>query len=75
MTNPFDEAADAAEGAERCFVVLRNDEHQFSLWPAHLDVPAGWAVVYAAADRQSCLDHIERRWTDMRPRGLAEATP
>lgn len=66
MTNPFDDT-------DGRFVVLLNDANQYSLWPAHLDVPPGWAVVHETADRQSCVDHIERNWTDMRPRGLAEA--
>ena len=35
MTNPFED--DTAE-----FLVLINDEGQYSLWPAHLDVPLGW---------------------------------
>ena len=64
MSNPFD----SAEGP---FVVLRNHEAQYSLWPATLQVPAGWDVVLEETTREACLAHIEERWTDLRPAGLA----
>lgn len=68
-TNPFDD--DNGQ-----FYVLVNDEEQYSLWPTFADVPKGWRVVHGAdgqAGRQSCLDHIEEHWTDMRPRSLRDA--
>ncbi len=65
MVNPFDD-----EKGE--FVVLINDEGQYSLWPTFKDVPAGWTTVGPRGARQSCLDYIEEHWTDMRPRSLAE---
>ncbi|MCP2339293.1 MbtH family protein [Actinomadura rupiterrae] len=65
-TNPFD-----AEDGE--FYVLVNDEDQHSLWPTFASVPDGWRVAYGGADRAACLEHIERNWTDMRPRSLREA--
>ncbi|MCV7102228.1 MbtH family protein [Mycobacterium palustre] len=64
--NPFDDDAGT-------FVVLVNDEDQHSLWPAFVDVPAGWRVVYGEAGREACLDYVEQHWTDMRPRSLREA--
>ncbi len=66
MTNPFDDS-------DGRFLVLRNDEHQYSLWPSSVDVPAGWQVVHGHDTRDSCLAYVERYWTDMRPRSLAEA--
>ncbi|MFB7241708.1 MbtH family protein [Streptomyces populi] len=63
MSNPFDEA-------DRPTLVLVNDESQYSLWPAHLAVPAGWRIAFGAAARQECVDHIDRHWTDMRPRSV-----
>ena len=66
MTNPFDDA-------DGTFLVLVNDEGQHSLWPAFADVPAGWKVVLEETDRQTCLDYIERHWTDLRPPSLREA--
>jgi glycopeptidolipid biosynthesis protein len=61
--NPFDD-----ESAN--FLVLVNEEEQHSLWPAFADVPAGWRVVLADADRAACLDYVERHWSDIRPRSL-----
>lgn len=63
--NPFDD--DKAS-----FFVLVNDEEQHSLWPAFVDVPAGWRVVFGAADRAACLDNIEQNWPDIRPKSLRE---
>jgi MbtH protein len=65
MTNPFD-------NEDGVFLVLRNDEDQFSLWPEYAEVPAGWTTVHGPDDRQACLEYIERNWTDMRPRSLAQ---
>lgn len=62
-TNPFeDEDAD--------YFVLVNEEGQHSLWPAFVDVPDGWEVIFGQDKRQACLDFIEENWTDMRPRNL-----
>lgn len=66
MANPFDDESGV-------FRVLVNDEGQYSLWPDFAPVPAGWTSVHGPDTRSACLDHIERHWTDMRPRSLAEA--
>ncbi len=50
------------------FAVVRNDEDQYSIWPRHRPVPAGWHPVGVAGARDDCLAHIERVWTDLRPR-------
>ncbi|GAA4423718.1 MbtH family protein [Actinokineospora soli] len=54
------------------YVVVVNDEEQYSIWPAHRDLPAGWTTRSGPADRQSCLDYIGEHWVDMRPRSLRE---
>ena len=54
------------------FVVI-NDEEQYSIWPAHRDIPNGWRAVGAAQTREACLSYIEQAWTDMRPRSVREA--
>ncbi|WP_433397381.1 MbtH family protein [Streptomyces sp. CA-146814] len=64
MTNPFD-------NEDGVFHVLVNDEGQHSLWPAFVEVPAGWNAVVSDSTRQTCLDHIEENWTDLRPASLA----
>ena len=66
MSNPF-------EDPDGRYLVLINDEAQYSLWPAWIEVPAGWSVKLDETDRQSCLDYINENWTDMRPKSLVEA--
>lgn len=62
-TNPFDDA-------DGTFIVLVNHENQHSLWPAQIDVPAGWSAVHEPDSRAACLDYIESAWTDLRPASL-----
>ncbi|MGW0778261.1 MbtH family protein [Streptomyces sp. NPDC054802] len=65
-TNPF-------ENDDARYFVLVNEENQHSLWPVFAEVPAGWTVVHGEDSRQACLDHINKNWTDMRPKSLAVA--
>lgn len=65
-TNPFDDE-------NGTFVVLVNDELQYSLWPTFAVVPQGWSVALPATDRPTCLDYIEKTWTDLRPLSLRTA--
>jgi MbtH protein len=44
------------------FLVLVNDEGQYSLWPAVLKMPNGWKIVFSN-DRQNCLKNIAENWT------------
>ncbi|MFD6530843.1 MbtH family protein [Streptomyces sp. NPDC060184] len=67
MTNPFDDESGR-------FVALVNDEGQYSLWPARIEIPGGWRAVGPEGSRQECLDAIEAAWTDMRPASLVRAT-
>ena len=60
MTNPF-------EDPEATYYALINEQDQYSLWPAAIEVPAGWSVAHGPADRAACLEHIEINWTDIRP--------
>ena len=62
MTNPF-------ENDNYTYKVLINEEGQYSLWPAFLDVPIGWNVVYEEASRQSCLEYVEYNWKDLNTQG------
>ncbi len=66
MSNPF-------EDENATYLVLVNDEGQYSLWPSFADVPAGWRVAHEEAGRAECLAYVEENWTDMRPSSLAEA--
>lgn len=66
MTNPF-------EDQDATFLVLVNDENQHSLWPQFADVPVGWTVNHGPDTHAACLEYVERSWTDMRPKSLADA--
>jgi MbtH protein len=66
VTNPF-------EDENGVYHVLVNDEGQHSLWPSFVDVPEGWTVVHKSESRASCLDFINKNWTDMRPNSLIKS--
>ncbi|MFI1190976.1 MbtH family protein [Streptomyces californicus] len=66
MPSPF-------EDDSREYVALCNEEEQYSLWPKGNAVPDGWRVVYGPDSRQKVMDHVDRVWTDMRPRSLRDA--
>ncbi|MFJ8888611.1 MbtH family protein [Streptomyces sp. NPDC102402] len=55
------------------YLVVINGEEQYSIWPAVRDLPNGWASVGDPRPRRECLDHIERVWTDMRPKSVRKA--
>lgn len=52
------------------FKVVKNHEEQYSIWPAHLPLPAMWEEVGMVDTKENCLAYIERVWTDMRPLSL-----
>jgi len=66
VTNPFEDQGGA-------YIVLVNEEGQYSLWPLFIDVPSGWTVAYQENTREACLAWIDAHWTDMRPKSLIKA--
>lgn len=66
MTNPFDHS-------DASFLVLTNDENQHSIWPDFVQIPQGWKKVYGPSVKAECLEFVEKNWTDMRPKSLAQA--
>jgi len=52
--------------------VVKNDEGQFSIWPARKAIPAGWSAVGVADAKTACLDYVKVTWTDSRPKSLVE---
>jgi MbtH protein len=52
------------------YVVVMNDEEQFSIWPKHKTFPLGWTASGKEGQKQECLAHIDEVWTDMRPLSL-----
>ena len=59
--------------AEPEWLVVLNHEEQYSIWPADRDLPLGWREEGMRGTREACLDHIEKVWTDMRPKSVRDA--
>ncbi|MEU6406695.1 MbtH family protein [Streptomyces sp. NPDC046985] len=57
----------------RTYLVVLNDEEQYSIWPADREVPDGWRTEGTQGPKADCLARIEEVWTDMRPRSVREA--
>jgi MbtH protein len=55
---------------DQTYLVVVNDEEQYSIWLADREVPAGWQAEGVRGSRAECLEHIGRVWTDMRPLSL-----
>ncbi|MBO2535331.1 MbtH family protein [Rummeliibacillus suwonensis] len=65
MHNPFDH-----EDAQ--FIVLKNEEDQYSIWPEFMTIPDGWKPVFGSSLKKDCQQYIEETWTDLRPKSLKE---
>lgn len=52
------------------YEVVMNHEEQYSIWPAHREMPKGWKTVGKQGRKPECLEHIKEVWTDMRPLSL-----
>jgi MbtH protein len=61
----FDEEDDST-----IYTVVLNHEEQYSIWPAHREIPAGWSEAGKTGPRAECLAYIDEVWTDMRPLSL-----
>ncbi len=59
--------------AKERYVVVINEEEQYSVWPEEAAIPLGWRAVGVARAKDECLAEIERLWTDMRPKSLKDA--
>jgi MbtH protein len=55
------------------YVVVVNDEEQYSIWPEEQPLPTGWRADGVSGARAECLAHIDAVWTDMRPASLRRA--
>jgi MbtH protein len=61
----------AEENADlRTYLVVVNDEEQYSVWLADRELPPGWRPEGGQGTREQCLTHIAEIWTDMRPLSL-----
>jgi len=52
------------------YMVVVNDEEQYSIWPAAKQLPLGWRDAGKHGSKAECLAYIEEVWTDMRPLSL-----
>jgi MbtH protein len=57
----------------RQYLVVVNDEEQYSIWPADRPPPAGWREGGKRGPKAECLAFIKEAWTDMRPASLRKA--
>ena len=60
LPSPFDDE-------DGVFHVLRNRVGEFSFWPAHAAVPAGWDVVLASARPTEAETYVREHWTTLTP--------
>lgn len=63
------------EDDSRIYRVVRNDEEQYSIWPANRPVPAGWHEVGREGPKAECLAYIDEVWTDIRPLSARRPSP
>lgn len=54
------------------YLVVINDEEQYSIWQEERALPAGWRAEGTAGAQADCLAHIDEVWTDMRPLSLRQ---
>jgi MbtH protein len=52
------------------YLVVKNHEEQYSIWPDYKDLPNGWEAVGESGTKEVCLDYISKVWVDMRPLSL-----
>jgi MbtH protein len=63
---------------ESVYLVLVNDEEQYSLWREDWPNAPGWRETGKRGTREECLEYVNQVWTDMRPLSLRkrmDATP
>lgn len=52
---------------EGTYIVVVNDEDQYSIWPDLRELPDGWRPAGLTGSQSECLDYIESHWIDIRP--------
>ena len=60
FSNPFD-------NPQGQFVILQNDQEQYSLWPQQCELPAGWRVVCEAQPQDACQQWLAEHWQTLEP--------
>lgn len=62
---------DQGEGVT--YLVVVNDEEQYSIWPSGREVPAGWRPVGVSGTEDECVAYVDEVWQDIRPRSVRAA--
>jgi MbtH protein len=52
------------------YIVVVNQEEQYSIWPKRKNIPAGWRATGKEGLKRECLQYVDEVWTDMRPLSL-----
>lgn len=60
QSNPFD-------NTQGHFTILINAQQQYSVWPQHVALPAGWQVVCEPQTQEACYHWLKQRWTTLQP--------
>jgi MbtH protein len=62
--------ANSTSDDARVYVILKNNEEQYSLWLKGNEVPAGWQPVGMEGPKAECLQYVKEVWKDMTPLSL-----
>ncbi|KPA91711.1 hypothetical protein PF66_01734 [Pseudomonas asplenii] len=52
------------------YVVVINQQEQYSLWSSDRVVPGGWTSIGVTGSQKFCLNWIQKNWIDQRPASL-----
>jgi MbtH protein len=55
------------EEVPQIYIVLVNEEEQYSLWLSHKDIPTGWTNVGFSGTKGECMEYVDKIWTDITP--------
>jgi MbtH protein len=55
------------------WIVVVNEEEQYSLWPRVNSIPQGWRAVTSGLPKAAAVAYVETHWVDMRPKSLRGA--
>ncbi|MBJ3815407.1 MbtH family NRPS accessory protein [Shimwellia pseudoproteus] len=59
-SNPFDDP-------QGQFYILENATREYSLWPAHCPIPAGWQMVRPPEAQAQCVAWLADNWQTLAP--------
>ncbi|WP_423392055.1 MbtH family protein [Burkholderia sp. LMG 21824] len=60
------------EQQDRKYIVVQNDEEQYSIWFAEREIPLGWRKIDMEGTKDQCLSYIESVWKNILPRSVRD---